>query len=204
MLEVKIRRIYSEIEILKVRGRSFATRKKEHIRNVKTAAKGSRVANHAWSHNHGIDYNNASIMDKGNFSNRKFLESWHTFTTPDVDNNSCPLPGQYRILFNKNSSSSFFPNFTLLLSFLSHYIFSEFLLHSSFCLLKTTALVVESLQFLMFLSQRTPIQVFYNNNNIVFYRHLKNPPMTSAIPGQCSTKDHCLNCPGKYTFPFHL
>ena len=40
-------------------GRSFATRKKEHIRNVKTAAKGSRIANHTWSHNHAIVFKNA-------------------------------------------------------------------------------------------------------------------------------------------------
>ena len=39
-------------------GRVFNTRKKEHIRNVKTAAKGSRIANHAWSHDHSIDFNN--------------------------------------------------------------------------------------------------------------------------------------------------
>ena len=69
-------------------GRSFATRKKKHIRNVKTAAKGSRIANPAWSHNHVIDFNNASIIDKGNFRIRKFLESWHTSITPNADNNS--------------------------------------------------------------------------------------------------------------------
>jgi len=33
-------------------GRAFSTRRKEHIRNVKTAAKGSRIGNHAWSHEH--------------------------------------------------------------------------------------------------------------------------------------------------------
>ena len=74
-------------------------RKKAHITNVKRAAKGSRVANHAWSHNHVIDFNNASIIDKRNVRIRKCLESWHTYTTPDLNNNSCPLPGQYRILF---------------------------------------------------------------------------------------------------------
>jgi len=77
-------------------GRSFATREKEHTRNVKTAAKGARIE-------HVIDFNNASIIDKGNFRIRKFLESWHTSITPNADNNSCPLPGQYRIVFNKNS-----------------------------------------------------------------------------------------------------
>ena len=36
--------------------RSFSTRKKEHARNVKMCAKGSNVANHAWSKNHQIDF----------------------------------------------------------------------------------------------------------------------------------------------------
>jgi len=29
---------------------------KKHTRNVKTAAKGSRIENNAWSHNHVIDF----------------------------------------------------------------------------------------------------------------------------------------------------
>ena len=81
--------------------RAFNTRKKEHLRNTKTAAKGSRIANHAWSNNHAIDFDNASIIDKGSFRTRKTLEAWHTKVTPDADNNSCPLPGQYNILFSK-------------------------------------------------------------------------------------------------------
>ena len=85
-------------------GRSFGTRKKEHTRNVKTVPKGSRIANHAWSHGHVIDFNNASwTIDKGSSRIRKFLESWHTTITPNADNNSCPLPGQYSILVNKHS-----------------------------------------------------------------------------------------------------
>ena len=90
-------------------GRSFATREKEHIRNVKTAGKGSRVANHVWSHNHVIEFNNASIIDKGNFRIRRFLESWHTFTTPDADNNSCPLPGQNAAYLLTKILNHFFP-----------------------------------------------------------------------------------------------
>ncbi|KAL9985798.1 hypothetical protein ACROYT_G008243, partial [Oculina patagonica] len=43
-------------------GRAFNTRKKEHLRNVKTAAKGSRIANHVWSNNHAIDFDNASVI----------------------------------------------------------------------------------------------------------------------------------------------
>ena len=84
-------------------GRAFNTRKKEHLRNTKTAAKGSRIANHAWSNNHVIDFENASIIDKGTFRTRKTLEAWHTKVTPNADNNSCPLPGQNNTLFNKHS-----------------------------------------------------------------------------------------------------
>ena len=72
-------------------GRLFNTRKKEHLRNTKTAAKGSRTANHAWSNNRAIDF------DKGTFRTRKTLKAWHTSVTPNADNNSCLLPGQYNI-----------------------------------------------------------------------------------------------------------
>ena len=37
------------------------------------------------------------------FRTRKILEAWHSKLTPNADNNSCPLPGQYNILFNKHS-----------------------------------------------------------------------------------------------------
>ena len=50
---------------------AFNTRKKEHLRNTKTAAKGSRIANHAWSNNHAIDFENASVIDKGTFLARE-------------------------------------------------------------------------------------------------------------------------------------
>ena len=102
-------------------GRAFNTRKKEHPRNTKTAAKGSRIANHAWSNNHVIDFKNASIIDKGTFRTRKTLEAWHAKVTPNADNNSCPLPGQYNILFNKHSLL-----FTFLLFRNSHFLFNFF------------------------------------------------------------------------------
>ena len=84
-------------------GRAFNTRKKEHLRNTKIAAKGSKIANHAWSNNHAIDFDNALIIDKGTFRTRKTLEAWYTRVTPNADNNSCPLPAHYNILFNKHS-----------------------------------------------------------------------------------------------------
>ncbi|XP_068691539.1 uncharacterized protein [Montipora foliosa] len=79
-------------------GRCFLTRKKEHQRNLKNFAKGSNIASHAWKNDHSIDFNNACVIDKGNYRVRKTLESWHTAKTVNADNNSKPLPRQYSIL----------------------------------------------------------------------------------------------------------
>lgn len=79
-------------------GRCFQTRKKEHQRNLKNYSNGSNVANHAWQNNHSIDFDNACVIDKGNYRVRKTLESWHTAKTVDAENNSKPLPRQYSIL----------------------------------------------------------------------------------------------------------
>ena len=76
----------------------FQTRKKEHQRNLKNYAKGSNVANHAWQNNHSIDFENACVIDEGNYRVRKTLESWHRAKTFDADNNSKPLPRLYSIL----------------------------------------------------------------------------------------------------------
>ena len=46
-------------------GRSFETRKKEHLRNVKNFAKNSNIATHAWNNSHNIELNNAKIIDNG-------------------------------------------------------------------------------------------------------------------------------------------
>ena len=48
--------------------------------------KGSNVANHAWSKNHQIDFDNALIIDKAYYRHLKTLESWHTAKTVDADN----------------------------------------------------------------------------------------------------------------------
>ena len=89
-------------------GRCFQTRKKEHQRNLKNYAKGSNVANHAWKNNHTIDFDNACVIDKGNYRVRKTLESWHTAKTFNADNNSKPLPRQYSILLSYPGYSSIF------------------------------------------------------------------------------------------------
>jgi len=82
--------------------RSFSTRRKEHIRNTKQCAKGSNIAKHAWTFGHVIDFDNSTIIDKGNHRTRKTLESWRTAKTVEADNNSCPLPRQYNIVLNKH------------------------------------------------------------------------------------------------------
>ena len=82
-------------------GRCFETRKKEHVRNVKTCANGSNIAKHAWSFDHRIDFNNSSVIDKGSFRIRKTLEAWHASATKHADNNSKPIPNQYSILFKQ-------------------------------------------------------------------------------------------------------
>ena len=47
--------------------------------NTKTAAKGSKIANHTWSNNdQTIAFENATIIDKGTFRTRKTFEAWHT------------------------------------------------------------------------------------------------------------------------------
>ena len=59
-------------------GRCFETRKKKHMRNVESYARGSNIAKHAWSSNHSIDFKNSQVIDKGSSRIRKTLESWHT------------------------------------------------------------------------------------------------------------------------------
>ena len=85
-------------------GRCFETRKNEHIRNVKQNTAGSNIAKHSWANDHAINFEDGQVIDRGNYRTRKTLESWHTAVTAESDNNSKPLPEQYRILLNKFNS----------------------------------------------------------------------------------------------------
>ena len=73
------------------------------MRNVKSYARGSNIAKHAWSSNHSIDFENSQVIDKGSSPTRKTLESWHTASIDHADNNSRVLPNQYSILLKKNN-----------------------------------------------------------------------------------------------------
>ena len=44
------------------------------------------------------------ILDKATYRHRATLESWHTATTVNSDNNAQHLPEQYRFLLKKNRS----------------------------------------------------------------------------------------------------
>ena len=71
-------------------GRCFKTRRKEHQQNLKNYTRGSNIANHAWQNNHTIDFDGATVIDKGNYRIRRTLESWHTAKTVGANNNSKP------------------------------------------------------------------------------------------------------------------
>ena len=43
----------------------------------------------------GLVLTKLRLLKKGNFRERKTLESWHTAATENADNNSKPLPKQY-------------------------------------------------------------------------------------------------------------
>ena len=85
-------------------GRVLETRKKEHKRNVKQCKSGSNIAKHAWTQNHNINFDECEVLDKATYRHRATLESWHTATTANSDNNAQHLPEQYRFLLEKNRS----------------------------------------------------------------------------------------------------
>ena len=61
----------------------------KHIRNLKTAAKGSRIANHVWPHEHVSNLTNGSIFDKGNYRLEGVsVETWHTITVLYLNRNT--------------------------------------------------------------------------------------------------------------------
>ena len=62
---------------------------------------GPNIAKHAGDNGPVIDFDQAQVIDKGNYRTRKTLESWHTGKTKEADNNSKPLPRQYTNLLKK-------------------------------------------------------------------------------------------------------
>ena len=52
--------------------------------------------------NHLIDFESTKVFDKGRICQCLTLESWHTARDKNADNNSKPLPPQYRALNNRS------------------------------------------------------------------------------------------------------
>ena len=75
--------------------------KKEHKRNIEQFKSGCNKAKHAWTHDHKINFDDRQILDKATYRHRTTLESWHTATTLNSDNNAQHLPEQYRFLLKK-------------------------------------------------------------------------------------------------------
>ena len=117
------------------------------------------ISVHAWRNNHSIEFNNARVIDKGNFQTRKTFESWHT---AEADKNSKPLPKQYSILLARLPFLQFFHT-SIIYYHLAH-------LHLSFRKLKLTF-------FKICLNQRTPFYIEYVSKTWSSWKMslLKNP-----------------------------
>jgi len=63
----------------------YKPRRKNILETQKPIKQGSNIATHAWLNGHSIDFNNAHVIDNGNFRGRKTLESWHTAITRESD-----------------------------------------------------------------------------------------------------------------------
>ena len=131
-------------------GRAFNTR------NVKTAAEGSKIANHAWSHDQAIDFENTSIIDKGGSleQGRHWLPMRTTIHVHYLDNTT---------FFSTNIHD--YLHFSIVLQLQSHAFYSFFFsslasCHSHFTRRKTVFPTVESLSFFNRFSQRLFLKFF--------------------------------------------
>jgi len=77
-----------------------AEKKNIYMMNVKSYARGSRIAKLTWSSNHSIDFKSSQVIDKSSSRIRKKLASWHTASTDHAD---MPLSNQYSILLRKSN-----------------------------------------------------------------------------------------------------
>ena len=75
---------------------------------IQTYANSSNLASHSWKNGHKIDFEGGEIIDKGNYRVRKTLESWHTETTKDADNNSNHYQNNTLSLQRNDASANYF------------------------------------------------------------------------------------------------
>ena len=60
-------------------GRSFLTKKKEHVRSIKLYTQGSTIAIHVWDNNHKSNFENACIIERKlqNTKNFRIIAHWN-------------------------------------------------------------------------------------------------------------------------------
>ena len=88
-------------------GRSLACRMKEHQRAVRGGdTNASAIAEHAWGHQHQIDWGAAEVLDSNpNWHPRCLLESWHIHKErKSMNRDRGNLPQIYRTLLGTVSS----------------------------------------------------------------------------------------------------
>ena len=92
ILESQTETLFKKLSVLIVHGVTLVRRaepstpgKKEHLRNVKTATKGSRIANYAWSNNHAIDFEMHLLLTKAAFEKENPNAGPITIPVPCLD-----------------------------------------------------------------------------------------------------------------------
>ncbi|KAL9986002.1 hypothetical protein ACROYT_G000055 [Oculina patagonica] len=76
--------------------RALATRIKEHQRAVRVCDKNSKIAQHANTFGHDMDFNHAAVVDKaGDYHKRLFLEAWHSQRDQNAGNEHIDIPDVY-------------------------------------------------------------------------------------------------------------
>ena len=120
---------------------SLQGKKNTCLNNIKTAVKGSSIADHAWSHNHDTDFDNASVIGKDNYRVESF---WNPATVWKhlMRTITLALSRGNTAFFLTKILNEIFLNFY---SILFNYIFNT--LHFRIFHLKTVVKAVESLYF---------------------------------------------------------
>ena len=79
--------------------RALETRLKQHKRAVRVGDNNSKIAQHANQFVHNIDFDHATIVDKGrNFHERLFLEAWYSQSDNHAGNEHIAIPNVYKTL----------------------------------------------------------------------------------------------------------
>ena len=72
---------------------------RSHRRAVRVGDNNSKIAQHANQFGHSIDFDRATIVNKGrDYHKRLFLEAWHSLRDQNAGNEHIDVPGIYNSL----------------------------------------------------------------------------------------------------------